>query len=126
MARGKKAGTNEGSAPMVNLVLNKSARKLFGEATSVRVRQEGRDIMVLPSTRTKGISNLPKTDVLVPLRRTTKVWEFVVALKDVDPNTSYAIHAEKYKWTRFSICAANEVGKNMPAAETIMKNVSEN
>jgi hypothetical protein len=104
------------------LSLNKPARELFDEAASVRVRMDGDAILVLPSTRTKGLGNLPKTDKLIPLSKSDKGIKFSISLPGVATGMAFVIEAMNYGWTRFTKVAEGEtIGKDAAVARVVAR-----
>jgi hypothetical protein len=102
--------------------LNKPARELFDEATRARVRLEGDNIMVLPSTRTRGIGNLPKTDQMVDLSRSDKGIKFALAVPGAAIGTAYMVEVCNYGWTRFTkVAEGDPIGKDAAIARIVAR-----
>ena len=100
--------------------LNKVAQELFGlEANSVRVRIDDEGLLVLPSTRTKGLGNLPKTDRMIPLNRSAKLLRFSMPFPGVEIGDAFLIEGIGYGWTRFRPIPVEDISRNMPIARIV-------
>jgi hypothetical protein len=122
MATKQKATDKAETCPKSVFSLNKQARGLFDEATRARVRIDGDTIMVLPSTRTKGIANLPKTDQMVDLSRSEKGVKFSVPMPNVAIGEAFVIEVCNYGWTRFTkVVDGDPVGKDAAIARVVAR-----
>jgi hypothetical protein len=106
---------------VINLSLNMAAREIVGdEVNSVRVRIEGDELMVLPSSRTKGIGNLPKGEQMIPLARSASGLRFSVPMKGIANGAVFAIEKLNYGWMKFTV-AVGDVARGEPSARVVLR-----
>jgi hypothetical protein len=102
----------EGGVPSTTFVLNKAGRALFGEDESVRVRVSGQNIELRPTHRTKGLGNLPKSEKVLKVTRTSNVTKFSANIQ-ADHGQAYQMDPMKYGWLK--LVPVDEVKRDMAA-----------
>jgi hypothetical protein len=101
-----------GKLNSTTFVLNKAGRALFGDGESVRVRVIGPNIELRPTHRTKGLGNLPKTEQVLPVVRTSTATKFSIDV-EATHGQAFLIDPMKYGWLK--LVPVDEVKRDMAA-----------